>query len=1095
MAVDPGRCVHCGGEMPADAAEGRCPHCGAQPPLDDTGLADSFGATTEDSGITVAPVARAGAPWVPRVTPDESTCDPDQTQAVRTPSGELPRGATVRYFGDYELQKELGRGGMGVVYRALQVSLNRTVALKMIRSGVFADNAELQRFQNEAQAVALLDHAGIVPVYEVGEHDGQRYFSMKLVEGGNLADRLPSFSADPRAAATLLAETAEAVHHAHMRGVLHRDLKPANILVDAQGHPHVTDFGLAKRVEDDVELTASGAILGTPAYMSPEQTEGRRGTITTATDVYGLGAILYTLLAGKAPFGGGLADTLHAVREKPPEPPRGLNANVPRDLETICLKCLAKDPRRRYPSAQALADDLRCWLDARPIAARRVGLAERAWLWCRRKPAVAALAAAVAVAVLAGTVGIFAVQARANAELRLSNQRLGRQRSRAEEREQQAITAVKRFRDAVAENPELKGNRSLEALRKTLLKQPLAYFRSLRTSLQAEGDTDPGSLDRLAQAGFELGALNREIGEARDALDAHREALAIRVKLAEAHPSKVEYLSDLADSQSEVGQLLNATGQPDDARRALEAALALRQTLVDRQPRDVEYQSKLAVSHVSLGNLLRDLGRTVEARQAYEHALEIQRRVVADNPAQAHQHELAQSLNNYGMLLRSSGQAEAAKGAYESSRAILEKLTQTDASVPLYLKDLALSHNNLGIVLRAEGKLDESRKAYEAARDIQRKLADAHPSVTEYQTSLATTLNNLGNLGREAGQPDAARASFEASRGIFQKLAESDPSELLFQSALAGCHDAIGNLFREAKQPDAARKSFEAAVPILERLARENPASPEYSWRMGGLLNNMALNDLATKEFPKARDRLLQAIVWQKKALAVNPRNPTYRQSLSNHLTILSNVAMAMGLEVEAGAVARELAELVATDPRFEALDARLARVIGGETPASNTERLSLAQRAYDTQRFAAAARLLAEALEGDPRLAEDHEAGHRYNAACAAALASTGGGKDGANLDSAAREKLRRQARDWLTAELGVQTRILETGSLEEKASVAPTLKHWQEDSDLSGVRDARALEALEEAERVAWVEFWSKVEQLQTQGRGVAGTPAGTK
>ena len=230
---------------------------------------------------------------------------------------DLTRGATVRYFGDYEIQKELGRGGMGVVYKARQVSLNRPVALKMIKAGVLADDAELRRFQNEAEAVALLDHPGIVPVYEVGDHEGQRYFSMKLVEGDNLAEKLDTFRHNPRAAALLLAETAEAVHHAHMRGILHRDLKPANILVDAEGRTHVTDFGLAKRVDAEVELTASGAIMGTPAYMSPEQASGRRGSITTASDVYGLGAIFYAVLAGKAPFGGeSVIETIDAVRRR-----------------------------------------------------------------------------------------------------------------------------------------------------------------------------------------------------------------------------------------------------------------------------------------------------------------------------------------------------------------------------------------------------------------------------------------------------------------------------------------------------------------------------------------------------------------------------------------------------------------------------------------------------------------------------------------------------------------------------------------------------------------------------------------------------------
>ena len=380
------------------------PRGATRPPRAPASRAEPTQADSEATGAHApGPVADDTDVWTRHRRLDASDSRPDRRRPP-TIYANLPRGTTVRYFGDYEIQKELGRGGMGVVYKARQVSLNRPVALKMIKAGVLADDAELRRFQNEAEAVALLDHPGIVPVYEVGEHDGQRYFSMKLVEGGNLAEQLASFKDNPRAAATLLAETAEAVHHAHMRGILHRDLKPANILVDAEGHPHVTDFGLAKRVEADVEMTASGAILGTPAYMSPEQATGRRGTITTATDVYGLGAILYALLTGKAPFGGdSVIETLDAVPERPPESPTKLNANVPRDLETICLKCLEKDPRRRYASAQALADDLRNWLDSRPITARRVGPAERAWLWCKRKPAMAALAAAV---VLAAGLGV-----------------------------------------------------------------------------------------------------------------------------------------------------------------------------------------------------------------------------------------------------------------------------------------------------------------------------------------------------------------------------------------------------------------------------------------------------------------------------------------------------------------------------------------------------------------------------------------------------------------------------------------------------------------------------------------------------------------
>jgi WD40 repeat protein/predicted Ser/Thr protein kinase len=320
---------------------------------------------------------------------------------------DLPRGTRLRYFGDYELRSVLGKGGMGVVYQARQVSLNRPVALKMIKAGVLAGDDELRRFQNEAEAVALLDHPGIVPVYEIGEHEGQKYFSMKLVLGGSLAERLATYKGDPKAVASLLAEVADAVHHAHMRGILHRDLKPANILIDAEGHGHITDFGLAKRVEADAEMTASGAVLGTPAYMAPEQASGRRGAITTATDVHGLGSVLYALLTGQAPFAGdSVVDTLTKVKEQPPEPPRKLNARVPRDLEVICLKCLEKDPRRRYATTQAMADDLRAWLETRPIVARPAGPLEKAVKWARRRPAIAALSALVVLISLIGMAGI-----------------------------------------------------------------------------------------------------------------------------------------------------------------------------------------------------------------------------------------------------------------------------------------------------------------------------------------------------------------------------------------------------------------------------------------------------------------------------------------------------------------------------------------------------------------------------------------------------------------------------------------------------------------------------------------------------------------
>src|SRR5213596_3944661 len=303
-------------------------------------------------------------------------------------------GRMLKDFGDYELLEEIGRGGQGVVFRARQKSLNRTVALKVIGLGHWASEAHLKRFRREAEAAASLDHPGIVPIYEVGERDGSCYFSMGLVEGGQL-DAVAKREPMPiRHAVELIAKLARTVSYAHEHGILHRDIKPGNILLDAKGEPHLTDFGLARLVETESSVTRTMEVLGTPSYMAPEQAVGNNASVTSATDIYGLGAVLYQLLTGQQPFAGGTTyETIKLLLDTKPRQPRLLNPKVDRDLNTICLKCLDKDPQRRYSSALALAEDLERWLKHEPIRARRTGLATRGRKWVRRKPSIAVMAA------------------------------------------------------------------------------------------------------------------------------------------------------------------------------------------------------------------------------------------------------------------------------------------------------------------------------------------------------------------------------------------------------------------------------------------------------------------------------------------------------------------------------------------------------------------------------------------------------------------------------------------------------------------------------------------------------------------------------
>jgi serine/threonine protein kinase/Tfp pilus assembly protein PilF len=328
----------------------------------------------------------------------------DEAVAAGDDGGSKDPAKIPTKFGDYELLEEIGRGGQGIVYRAHQKSLNRTVALKVIALGSWATQTHLKRFRREAEAAASLEHPSIVPIYEVGERDGQCYFSMKFIEGGQLDEVVTREPMPIRQAAELVAKVARTVHYAHEHGILHRDIKPGNILLDANGDPHLTDFGLARLLDTQSSVTRTIDVLGTPSYMAPEQAAGETAKLGKATDVYGLGAVLYQLLTGQPPFAGGTTyETIRLLRDTEPRSPRLLNPKVDRDLSTICLKCLEKDPMRRYPAAAGLAEDLEHWLKHEPIQARRTGIFARGRKWVRRNPTSALLAASlIALAAAAG---------------------------------------------------------------------------------------------------------------------------------------------------------------------------------------------------------------------------------------------------------------------------------------------------------------------------------------------------------------------------------------------------------------------------------------------------------------------------------------------------------------------------------------------------------------------------------------------------------------------------------------------------------------------------------------------------------------------
>jgi tetratricopeptide (TPR) repeat protein/tRNA A-37 threonylcarbamoyl transferase component Bud32 len=823
-----------------------------------------------------------------------------------------PPDRTGQTVGGYEILEEIARGGMGVVYKARQCSANRIVALKMLR-GTQATQADLQRFRAEVEAVAHLDHPHIVPIYEVGDQDGQPYFSMKLIEGGSLAAVRSQESGvskeNQRDAAGLVAQVARAVHYAHQRGILHRDLKPGNILLDASGQPHVTDFGLAKRLGEETALTQTGAIIGTPSYMAPEQAGGIRRGVTIAADVYALGAILYELLTGRPPFRAETPlATLLLVQEKQPESPRTHCPGLSRDLETICLKCLEKEPGRRYVSAADLADDLERYLGGEPIRARPAGPAGRLWRWCRRRPVVAGLSVALLFSLVGGLGLALWKGHEAEANLREADEQkelAQNHATRAEERFLLAHRAVNDFCSRV--EAELANTPGLQPVRRKLLQEALTYYKEF---LRQRGD-DPGLRAELADAYHRIAWITAEVGSKAEALAAHQQTQCIYQALVAADPDNESFQVKLASAYHNVAMLQVETGQVADGTANYEKAIALTQDMVRRHPADRQQRYFLANSFNNLANLHRKAGRNTEAIKLHNKARDLRAQLVKEDPKNPqYRSVLASTLQNLGVAHESVGKHREALELYEQARDLRLQLTRDHPKASQFRGELAASWHTVGVAQERLGDRAKALKAYEQALTLREELARAHPGVTGHQLALASSHYSLGVAHGAYGQYARALASHRRAVDILQRLAKKDPSFLAVQADLGRTFFGIGVEANRLRRPKDALDAYLQARAAQEKVVKAEPENLGYRHELSQTLGNLGLTYTRLGRHGEARETIRLAIEQAKVPFAKAPGVANNRRELSRRYGALANVEERAGRPIEAAAALKEASKL-----------------------------------------------------------------------------------------------------------------------------------------------------------------------------------------
>lgn len=728
-----------------------------------------------------------------------------------------------RELGDYEILEEIDRGGMGVVVRARQKKLNRIVAVKLIISGALADDADVQRFYTEAEAAADLDHPNIVPIYEIGVVDGLHFYSMRFIDGPSLAHQVADGPLEAGEAARLTRAVADGVGYAHQRGILHRDLKPANILLDAGEVPLIMDFGLAKRMDDDQGLTGTGQVLGTPGFMPPEQALGNIREIAPASDIYSLGAILYCLLTGRAPFqAASIMETLNQVIKNEPVPPRQLNASVPEDLETICLKCLSKEKSHRYDSAEALADDLTRYLEGHSVHARPIGRLRRFGRWCRRNPVVAALSITAATSLIVGTVAstmfaIAAAERAREAEAHLLESQ--KQYARAESNFKLARSAVDEFFTQVSDNT-LLNQPGMQPLQQDLLRQALSYYEQFLVDHADE----PEVQDDLAGASFRVGLINEtvEADPARAAVPLET-AKEIQERLVEETPDDVDRRSALADTLTALGRVRFRSTGPESATKILRQALEIRQTLAAAAP-DRELRRVVASSHMNLGLVSMNLGDIPEARKQFLQAQEIRSSLLAEEQDDEVLRDLAMGHYNLGNLaLNDPDAAEAeALGHFESAISVFEDVVKAEPIDLANQSRLALCYRILGDLESGGDQLEAARAAYQQSGQTLRELVRLNPGVPQYREQLTSLQMNLGHLLVSTGDSEAAAAAFEEALELVTVL-RSEHASMDNERNYAISQRELALLEAEQGKAAESQRRFDDAEAVLKALIDKNP--------------------------------------------------------------------------------------------------------------------------------------------------------------------------------------------------------------------------------------------------------------------------------